>query len=307
LKVVAVSGGPPVIVADVTNPLGGVWTANETIVFAPSNGSGLWQVSPDGGALRSLMQPDSAKGERGYRWPEVLPGGEVVLFTVATSDIVTFDNARLVARSLRTGEQHDVLRGGTFPTFAATGHLLYVRAGALLAAPFDAKHQQLTGPSRTVIDGVMTYPNANGAAQYALAENGTLLYVAGGPSGRQRTLSWADRTGKATPLQVDPAQYLGVTISPDGRQAALNIDGANAHIFLMDLDRGVSSRLTLEWNHGGAYWSNDGSHVTFASMRRGTRMLYRQRVDGRGDAEPIFATGAFDSDVYRTSWSPDGR
>ena len=112
LKVVSLAGGAPEDRAQINWPRGGTWAPDDTIIFSPSDNSGLWQVPAAGGVARLLAQPDPAKGERSYRWPEVSPDGDAVFFTLATSDIRSFDNARLMVRSLRTGEQRELIRGG---------------------------------------------------------------------------------------------------------------------------------------------------------------------------------------------------
>ena len=253
-----------------------------------------------------MAQPDSSKGELGYRWPELLPGGDRVLFTVATSDMLSFDEGRIALRSLRTGDQHELIRGGSFPMYAGTGDLLYTRAGTLLAVPFDLKRETVTGTPRPVIDGVVTYP-LNGAAQYALSPNGTLLYVAGKPVSLEAAISWVDRTGRTSRLAVTPAAYQGLHISPDGRRAALDIDGANASLWILDLDRTTVTRLTHEWSNNGTVWTPDGQRVTFTSARGGVRSLFWQRLDGQGAAEPVFPAGQVPGQIVQPSWTPDGR
>ena len=142
LKVMALTGGAPVAVADMFLFRGATWAPDDTIIY--SGGTGLWQVSANGGASRQIAQPDPAKGERDYRWPAMLPGGDAVLFTIATSDILSFDDARIAVRSLRTGDQREVLYGGTFAAYAS-GDLLSGQAGALYIMPFDATRWSVTG------------------------------------------------------------------------------------------------------------------------------------------------------------------
>ena len=306
LRVKALAGGAPVVLADSQIARGATWTPDDTIIYSPATDAGLWRVPAAGGTPQLLAQPDSTKGERSYRWPEVLPGGDAVLFTVAMSDILSFDDARLVVRSLRTGEQREVVRGGSFGGYATTGQLLYARAGALLAVPFDSAQLQVTGTPRPVLDGVVTYP-VSGAAQYALSANGTLLYLAGKSESRLSTLSWVSRAGQTTPIAVSPAPYQNVSISPEGSRAAVDIDGANASIWILDLDRTTMTRLTLEWSNNGGSWTPDGTRVAFTSARSGIRSLYWQRVDNQGGQEPVFPLGQFTAQVVGGSWSPDGR
>ena len=233
LKVVALAGGAPMVLAHILWPRGATWTPDDTIIFAPAADGGLWQVPAAGGTAKVVAQPDPAKGERSYRWPEVLPSGDAVVFTLARSDIQSFDDARLVVRSLRTGEQRELIRGGSFAACTATGHLIFARAGALMAVPFDAAHWEVTGAAKPVLDDVVTYP-LSGAAQYAVGADGTLVFVAGQATGRQAVLNWVDPAGKTSRLALPPAGYQGVSIAPDGRFAAVDVDGANANIWLLN-------------------------------------------------------------------------
>jgi serine/threonine protein kinase/Tol biopolymer transport system component len=310
LKVVATEGGAPIVLANTGNARGGTWALDNTIIYSPGTDSGLWQVPATGGTARQLIAPDSEKGERSYRWPTIAPGGEAVVFTLASSQILSFDDARLVARSLRTGEQRELIRGGTFPVFAAPDLLLYSRAGALLALPWDAATAQVRGTATTVLSDVITYP-VNGGAQYAVGSNGTLVYAAGGPSSRDSTLTWVDRAGTAKGLNVAALPYNRVSVSRDGRHAALDIDGANAGIWILDLPTQTltssplpMTRLTLEWSNNFPFWTPDGTRVGFLSAWRGVRTLFWQSVDGGGGPERLVLD--HESDIMAASAAPDG-
>jgi eukaryotic-like serine/threonine-protein kinase len=306
ILVLALGGGSPLVLANAANARGATWAPDDTIIYSPATDAGLWQVPAAGGTPRLLTQPDSTKGERSYRWPELLPGGDAVMFTVAMSDILSFDDARIFVRSLRTGDQHEVLRGGSFATYAASGELLYARAGTLLAVPFDISQQKVNGVPRPVLNGIVTYP-LSGAAQYTLSSNGTLLYVAGKSESRMAGLSWVDRSGKTSPLAVPQAAYQSLSVSPDGSRAAIDIDGANANIWILDLDRSAMTRLTLEWSNNSPTWTPDAARVAFTSARAGMRSLFWQSVDNQGGQEPVFPLGQFTGQVGSSSWLRDGQ
>jgi Tol biopolymer transport system component len=303
LKVIGIAGGAAVTLAQTPLFRGAAWAPDNTIIFSPDAEGGLWRVSAEGGTRQLLTAPDPNKQERGYRWPEVLPGGDAVIFTAGTSDILSFDDARLMVRSLRTGAQHELLRGGSFATYATSGHLLYARAGALLAAPFDPARGTLTGTPTTVAEGIVTYP-LTGAAQYAVSGDGTLVYLPGGSVTPPRVLTWVDRTGRATPVQLPPAPYTNLSIAPDGRLAAVTIDAANASIWLLELDRAALTRLTTEWTNNAPFWTPDGTRVGFSSGRGGVRTLFWQPADGHTGMEPLTSSHF---SQHMGSWSPDGR
>jgi serine/threonine-protein kinase len=311
LKTVAIAGGAPTALAAVVNARGATWADDDTIIYSPGTDAGLWQVAASGGTPRQLTVPDPDKGERSFRWPAVLPGREAVVYTLATSQILSFDEARLVVRSLRTGEQRELVRGGSFPTFVAPDLLLYARAGALLAVRLDPARLQVTSSATTVLDDVMTYP-VNGGAQYALASNGTLVYVPGGTFTREAALTWYDRTGNSSRLNVPPLPYNRVSLSRDAKQAALDIDGANASVWILDLSRPLPlssalpmTRLTMEWSNNLPFWTPDATRVGFVSARRGVRTLFWQSVDGRTAPERLVEH--HESDIFGASLSPDGK
>ena len=84
LKKVTISGGPVVTVTQMDGiSRGAVWLPGDTIVFATSaTGTGLQRVAAGGGEVTVLTRPDPAKGQVDHAWPEMLPGGRAVLFTI---------------------------------------------------------------------------------------------------------------------------------------------------------------------------------------------------------------------------------
>ena len=99
LKKVALTGGPPVTIAQTGEVFGATWAPDETIIFATSDpATGLQRVSAVGGSVTALTQPASARGELDHIWPEMLPGGRAVLVTItattgglAAAQVAVFD------------------------------------------------------------------------------------------------------------------------------------------------------------------------------------------------------------------------
>ena len=130
LKKVSVSGGAVLTLCDAPNSRGGAWGANDIIVFAPSDSGSLSQVSAAGGAPQPLTK--LKESEFSHRWPQFLPDGKTILYAIGPGGS---DDTQIAAYRLNTGEQKVLIRGGTYPWYVPTGHLVYYRAGTVTGAP----------------------------------------------------------------------------------------------------------------------------------------------------------------------------
>jgi serine/threonine-protein kinase len=260
----------------------------------------------EGGAPEIVL---AASDTEGYVTPHVLPGGNTALLVVrpGAGGVGNARDGRIVALSLDTGEFRTLIEGGFRPQFAPTGHLLFIRAGALWAVPFDAEQVQITGREVPVLEGVQN-DSFRGGAPYAFSDDGMLVYVPGGDTalgaGSERILVWVDRGGREEPLRVEPRSYFSPRLSPDGQRLATRITQGGAwDIWIDDLVRGTSSRLTfgssLEWT---PLWTPDGERVIFTSLGQ-SGGLYRVAADGTGQAELLIEALA---NVWAQSLSPDG-
>ena len=141
LKKVALSGGIPLIICDAAGADGGSWGPDDTIYFAPGSFSALWQVPAKGGTPQPFTKLDSQKGEISHRWPQVLPGGKAVLFTVWTRP--GWGEKQVQLQRLGDGERSVLVQAGHTGSYVPTGHLVYYQSGqgTLMAVPF-----RLPGP-----------------------------------------------------------------------------------------------------------------------------------------------------------------
>jgi serine/threonine-protein kinase len=89
-----------------------------------------------GGSVTVLTRPDRAQGEGDHFWPELLPGGRAVLFTI-TALTGGPDAAQVALLDLQTGMRKILVRGGSHAHYVASGHLVYAAGGTLRAVPFD--------------------------------------------------------------------------------------------------------------------------------------------------------------------------
>ncbi len=261
LKKVSVSGGAALTLAEASGGgRGGTWGPDDTIVYTPSPGVGLYRVPASGGTPVELTQ--LSEGEASHRWPWFLPNGKAVLFVVAEDG--GSDDATIEAVLLETGERKVLHRGGTFPRYASSGHLLYARETTLFAIPFDADRIEPTGEPSPVIEGVRRL--GSGVALFAMAEDGTLVYVPGDASFEEvpQELVRVDRKGNASLLTERVGEWESPRFSPDGRRLAVRKGvNANQDVWLLELSRGTLTRLTFEEGLR-PLWSPDGQMIFFS-------------------------------------------
>jgi dipeptidyl aminopeptidase/acylaminoacyl peptidase len=301
LKKVYLSGGAPLILCSAPENRGATWGPDDTIIFAPTIPLGLFRVSAAGGTPKPLTIPDRKKGEFSHGWPEMLPGGKAVLFTIGIG--AAFDDAQIGVVSLETGERRILVEGGAYARYVPSGHVVYARAGGLLAVPFDLKRLGVSGVPVSVLEGVSMNPYS-GAAEFSSSADGSLAYVSGAPRFAERTLLWVDRKGAAEVLPAPPRAYVCPRLSPDGRRLAVGLAGANAGLWLYDLARGTLTRLAETVSFPFPIWTPDGKHVAFDSLLGGSWNLYWMPADGSGAVERLTTS---ENDQSPGSWSPDGQ
>ena len=147
--------------------------------------------------MRAVTKTGTTTDDRAHLWPQVLPGGKALLFTVWTG--ASFNDARIEAVSLESGARTVLVRGGTHGRFVPTGHLVYSRGGTLFAVRFDPRSLEITGDPVQVVEGVATGA-ANGEARFDFSSTGTLIYAQGEFTAAARNLVWVDRSGKVVKI-----------------------------------------------------------------------------------------------------------
>jgi eukaryotic-like serine/threonine-protein kinase len=301
LKRVSFSGGAPLTLCTAASARGASWGPDDAIVFTPSFGySGLFRVSAGGGTPKPLTTPDQKKGEVSDRWPQILPDGKAVLFTSWSGG--SFDDAQIAVQLLETGERRTLLKGGSYARYVPSGHLVYARAGGLLAVPFDVKRLEVTGPPVSIPEGVSMHPTT-GSAEFSSSNNGSLVYFAGGLRTEERTLLWVDRRGTAQTLPAPPHPYFFPRLSPDGLRLAVGISGNDVGVWVYDLARGVLTRVAKTAIMPSPAWTPDGKRLTFNDTHAGPWNLYWMPADGSGTAERLTTS---ENGQSVGSWSPDG-
>src|SRR5262245_52737763 len=288
LNKVAVTGGPPILIASSVDGTsrGATWTPDDTIIYATgSTSTGLQKVSASGGDPTVLTRPNRARGENDHLWPHVLPGGHAVLFTITTLG-GGIDQSQIAVLDLRTGTQTTLIRAGSDAQYVASGHLIYTAGGSLRAVPFDLDRLTVTGAPVEVVSQVRS--SIYGASDAIVSDDGTLVYRTGGAASLMRRLVWVDRAGKETPIAAPPRVYIYPRISPDGTRVALFVQDQQQDIWIWDLARQTLARFTLDPALDAQNaWTPDGRRLIFSSERFGSRNLFRQAADGTGAIERL--------------------
>src|SRR5262249_50680008 len=177
------------------------------------------------------------------------------------------------------------------------GHLLYMKAGTLMAAPFDAASARVTGPPVALVENVMQGMNASNsndeslAGQFAVSDSGTLVYAAGGVYPMHRTtLKLVDRKGAEQPVPGSvPRMYLNPRFSHDGQKIAVEAKteaNEGTDLWVYDIARGSPTRITSDGG-GRPVWSPDDKQILYGRFEKGVANLYIVNADGSGKPERV--------------------
>jgi Tol biopolymer transport system component len=181
----------------------------------------------------------------------------------------------------------------------ANGFLAYFVDRGLYTQPFNPARLEVLGPHTAV--PYMPFRRApTGGGQYALADNGTLVFARGERLPVQ--LVWSDRQGKTVPLPLPPGAYVKPRISPDGSHLAMTIWDPDSNIWTYDIAHNTLTRITTDGESFWPVWTPDGASVVFGRIVAGQGDIVLTGVNNPDRIEELVydAIGAY-------SWTPDGR
>jgi serine/threonine-protein kinase len=297
VRVASLVGGGVRSLADSSGAnAGGTW-GPDGMIYVGGVGQALVRLDATGRVpAERFTTLNVAAGESEHIFPDILPNGKGVLFTIART--ANGEEFREIGVARTRDGSHSVLVRGVFARYAASGHLLFATVdGTLMAAPFDQERLVLTGPGVPVVRDLTLRVLA--APDLALDRNGTLLYSTGGRSWfAPGTPAWVQRNGVATELDPAWSQAMAtIALSPDATQLAFALGRSTntADVWVRQLSSGVMSRLTADGMSLRPTWMPDGQDLLF--VRRETtqdgRALHGAFRQALGTRAPqfLFTTG----------------
>jgi serine/threonine-protein kinase len=210
-----------------------------------------------------------------------------VLYTITPLN-GDMNEAHVAVLDLATGASKPLIRHASQAHYVSSGYLVYLASGALWAVAFDSDRRETVGTAQVVVPQIVTLPT--GAAEFDVANDGTLVYVAqGGSDEAPRTLAWVDRHGREDAVTAPPRRYSTLRLSPDGTRVAVEIQDEDNDIWVWDFARETLTRVTR--NPGldqSPVWMPNGHRVIFSSQANGALgALFWQAADGTGSAEQL--------------------
>ncbi len=310
---VSISGGAPEVLCPTQGPTRGVyWASDNTIYFGQVSNS-IARVSANGGTPEAVTTLDTAAGEISHRFPQVLPDGKTIIFTIKQNNITSFDEAIIAAQQIGTTERKILVRGGMYARYIPSGHLVYGRDFTIFAVPFDADRLEVKGAPVQIEAGVWMLAGS-GQAAVDFSNNGMLVFAPQGQlTTNNSTLALMDRTGNISPLLDTLRTYVNPVFSPDGKKIATGINAANNDVWIYHIGRAVLTRLTFGGgNNDFPIWSPDGRYVVYSAEKGKSPNLFRKPWDGSGVEERLTSSpntqtaGSFTSDGTTLSFNENG-
>jgi Tol biopolymer transport system component len=294
----------------------GAWSKDGVILFGrrraiDASDAGIWRLSEAGGSPVQITE--LRPGELTQRPTGFLPDGRRFLYVSYALDGQESVEVRVGSIDRQPAEQDSavLLSADGPPVYVpaldrfgkpgATGYVLFVRRGSLMAQAFDPVKATFseTTPAQ-IASGV-------GPAVHA-SDNGSVLYRPGsGAEMPQSDLIRFDRKGTVLARVGPTAAYNGVTALADGARLAVarRDTGQPDHLFVVDLARGVFTRLNPGTPGDFAAAAAPDHLLSYTYSLEGvSRDLWVRPANGVGDARMLVASPY---DKHANDWSPDGQ
>jgi Tol biopolymer transport system component len=300
LRRAAIAGGPSEVICDLEpdRPHYAAWGATDVVIVSGvsrASRTSIMRVPATGGRLEPVTALEAAQEELAHTMPEFLPDGRHFFFVALGPG----QDRALHIGSLESRERRQVPGITSLAVYSPSGHLLFLRDGALMAQPFDAGTLTLSGAAAIVAEAVAE-PDAAGGP-FSVSATGTLTFRSGARPDSQ--LTWVDRAGRTVGTVGPPGEYADIELSIDERYVAFEA-GRPGDVSVLDLQTGIPQRVTSDpARDADPVWSPDGRTIAFRGDRSGGR-LYTRGFGVIGEDTLLHQSDTRDSPV---SWSLDGK
>jgi serine/threonine protein kinase len=305
LKKVDITGAPPFTICQARVGKGGSWNADNVIVFAPTFNGPIHRVSSAGGQSDTVTALNREASENSHRFPSFLPDGNHFIYFVRTS--AQGQNESSIWLSALDGSVNKRLFTCRSQAEYASGHILYVRDGTLMARPFDMAALDFSGDPFVIATPVKFLAPASRGI-FSASNTGELVFLKGAEDPGSR-LVWLNKEGQEVGQLGDRADYDYPRISPDGKSAAVEVidpQTAAVDLWIFDVERGIRSRFTFGPATMSSLptWSPDGESIAFRHELNAVVDVYVKAFAGTDTARPLLTGDTVDQP---TDWSSDGR
>ena len=301
LKTIDLDVGSALVVCDVPLGRGGAWGPGGVILFSPAPSAPLMRASASGGTPVAITKVDPAL-HTSHRWPFFLPDGKHFLYIALQHDPSKSANNTIYYASLDSRENRPLFHSQSNAVYA-NGFLLFGRGDQLIAQAFNPSTGTLSGEPQNVAKGVMN-DSSTWHVDASASEDGLLIFASGASGDVQ--LVWVDRSGKEVSTIAGKLPDLqDMALSPQGDRVALQLNAGETDIWVLDLARGVRTRLTFgPIGNVSPLWSPDGKWIAYSSARSGGFALCRKPSDGSGAEETLLTIA---DQPALDNWSRDGK
>jgi serine/threonine protein kinase len=295
VKKVSLTASQPQVIGESLNSQWGTWGSAGDILFTPSPGTSLYHLRASGGTPRRLLYDDRAR----FGGPEFLPDGRHFLLGVVEPGKPN-DQVSLYLGTVENPLERLFVRADSQGLYVHPGYILYMKAGSLIAHPFDAATLQATGEPIAVPEPV-AFVFAQRRASFSASQNDVLAYREGVAT---TELTWFDRAGRRLGAVGAAGRYVNPAIAPDGTRVAvtrLNPTGNGSDIWLFE-PRGARALTSTPVREDYPVWSPDGRRVAYASNAAGFLDIYDKDAGAAAD-EPGERLLQSDFNKWPMDWS----
>src|SRR6185436_17885736 len=210
------------------------------------------------------------------------------------------------------GGADEVVTEASSSAIYASGRLLFLREGTLLAQPFDLSRRTISGSPAAVARGVqMLLGDHRGI--FSASDTGLVLYQDGAEAAAS-SLVWFNRDGTRQSVVGELGSARCVRLSPDNAFAIVGLIGPNGQLDLWRVTTATGERLRLTYEPESTElsafttWSPDGRFIAYG-VRRGQSVALERRPAVGGREERLYEVPAEQTERRPprvTAWTSDG-